>query len=69
MLGITLDKTVSNDIYTKKLIKNLNRLVNSLERQQANVIVDIFHEIDDWNSILILKKRKMFTLTKFICGL
>lgn len=47
MLGITLDKTISNEIYTKKLIKNLNRLVNSLERQQANVIVDIFHEIDE----------------------
>lgn len=46
MLGITLDKTRSNEIYTKKLIKNINRLANSLERQQANVIMEIFHEID-----------------------
>lgn len=64
MLGITLDKKVSNDIYSKKLIKNLNRLVNSLERQQANVIVDIFHEIDELELNLDLKEAQNIYFNK-----
>lgn len=64
MLGITLDKTRSNEIYTKKLIKNLNRLVNSLERQQANVIVEIFHEIDELELNLDLKEAQNIYFNK-----
>ena len=64
MLGITLDKSVSNEIYTKKLIKNLNRLVNSLERQQANVIVEIFHEIDELELNLDLKEAQNIYFNK-----
>ncbi len=64
MLGITLEKTLSNDIYTKKLIKNLNRLVNSFERQQANVIMDIFNEIDQLDLEIDLKEAQNIYFNK-----
>ncbi len=64
MLGITLDKDTSNDIYTKKLIKNLNRLVNSMERQQANVIMEIFHEIDELELHIDLKEAQNIYFNK-----
>ena len=64
MLGITLDKKISNDIYTKKLLKNITRLTNSLERQQANVIMDIFSEIDSLELDIDLKETQNIYFNK-----
>ena len=69
MLGITLDKKVSNDIYTKKLLKNIYRLVNSLERQQANVIMDIFSEIDALELEIDLKEAQNLYFNKIYAGI
>lgn len=41
-MGIKLDKTVSNNIFSKKIIQNLNRLVYGLEIQQAEVLLELF---------------------------
>ena len=64
MLGITLDKTEANEIYTKKLLKNLNRLINSFERQQANVIMDIFNEIEKLGLEIDLKEAQNIYFNK-----
>ena len=69
MLGITLDKKISNDIYTKKLLKNIYRLVNSLERQQANVIMDIFSEIDALELEIDLKEAQNLYFNKIYAGI
>ena len=69
MLGVTLDKKISNDIYTKKLLKNIYRLVNSLERQQANVIMDIFSEIDGLELEIDLKEAQNLYFNKIYAGI
>ena len=45
-MGVTLDKTPSNDIFARKILKNINRLVHSFERQQAEAILEIFDYIE-----------------------
>ena len=45
-MGVTLDKTPSNDIFARKILKNINRLVHSFERQQAEAIIEIFDYIE-----------------------
>lgn len=41
-MGIKLDKTISNNIFSKKIIQNLNRLTYGLEIQQAEVLLELF---------------------------
>ena len=64
ILNIKPDKTVSNEIYMKKLIKNLNRLAGSFEPQQANVLLDIFSEIDNLELELDLKEAQNIYFNK-----
>ncbi|MBO7672336.1 DUF3536 domain-containing protein [bacterium] len=64
ILDIKPDKTPSNTIYTKKIIKNLNRLAGSFEPQQANVIIDIFSEIDALELELDLKEAQNIYFNK-----
>ena len=64
LLGIELDKTPSSEIYTAKLLKNLNRLCNSFERQQANVVMEIFDEIDDLELEIDLKEAQNIYFNK-----
>lgn len=64
ILDIKPDKTVANEIYAKKLIKNLNRLAGSFEPQQANVILEIFSEIDDLELELDLKEAQNIYFNK-----
>ncbi len=45
-MGVTLDKKPSNDIFARKILKNINRLVHSFERQQAEAIIEIFDYIE-----------------------
>ena len=42
-IGITLDKTLTSKIFSKKVAQNINRLVYSMEYQQA----DVTHELLD----------------------
>ncbi len=63
-LGVNLDKTVSNEIYSRKLIRNINRLVNSFERQQADVIMDIFSEIEQLELEIDLKEAQNIYFNK-----
>jgi len=46
MIGIELDKQKSNAIFSKKILQNINRLVNSFEIQQANAILELFDNIE-----------------------
>lgn len=45
-MGITLDKTPSNNIFAKKILQNITRLSRSFERQQAEVILEIFDNVE-----------------------
>ena len=45
-IGIKLDKTISNNIFSKKITQNINRLAYSLEIQQADVILELFDHIE-----------------------
>lgn len=41
-MGIKLDKTPSNAIFSKKILQNINRLAYSFEIQQADVVLELF---------------------------
>ena len=45
-MDISLDKTPSNNIYAKKVQQNIIRLANSFERQQAEVLLEIFDIVE-----------------------
>ena len=45
-MGVTMDKTPSNEIFAKKLLQNINRLVHSFEIQQADAVLDLFYQIE-----------------------
>lgn len=45
-IDIQLDKTPSNKIFSKKILQNFNRLVHSFEIQQADVLLEIFDNIN-----------------------
>ena len=45
-MEVALDKTPSNIIFSKKILQNINRLVHSFEIQQADVILEIFDNIE-----------------------
>lgn len=45
-IDIQLDKTPSNKIFSKKILQNINRLVHSFEIQQADVLLEIFDNIN-----------------------
>ncbi len=64
MLGITLDKSLSNEIYSRKLIRNINRLINSFEKQQADVIMEIFSEIEQLELEIDLKEAQNMYFNK-----
>ena len=44
-IDIKLDKTLSNNLFGKKILQNINRLVHSFEIQQADAILEIFGTI------------------------
>ena len=45
-MDVVMDKTPSNNIFAKKLLQNINRLVHSFEIQQAEVVLDLFYQIE-----------------------
>lgn len=45
-IDIKLDKTSSNNIFSRKVLQNVNRLVHSFELQQAEVILELFENIE-----------------------
>ena len=45
-IDIKLDKTPSNNIYARKILQNINRLVHSFEIQQADAILEIFDTVE-----------------------
>lgn len=45
-IDIQLDKSQSNNLYGKKILQNINRLVYSFEPQQADVILELFHTVE-----------------------
>ena len=45
-MDIQMDKTPSNNIFSKKILQNINRLVHSFEIQQADVILELFDTIE-----------------------
>lgn len=45
-IGIQLDKSPSNNIFSRKVLQNINRLVHSFEIQQADVILELFDNIE-----------------------
>lgn len=45
-IGIKLDKSKSNDLFSRKILQNINRLVHSFEIQQADVVLELFDNIE-----------------------
>ena len=45
-MGIKLDKGPSNNIFSKKILQNINRLAYSFEAQQADVILELFEHVE-----------------------
>ncbi len=45
-MDILLDKTPSNKIFAKKILQNINRLSQSFESQQAEVLLEMFDNIE-----------------------
>lgn len=45
-MNITLDRTPSNSIFAKKILQNIIRLAQSFESQQAEVLLEIFDNIE-----------------------
>ena len=45
-MDVKMDKKLSNDIFGKKLFQNIARLVHSFEIQQAEVILELFYDIE-----------------------
>ena len=45
-IDIKIDKTPSNNLFGKKLLQNINRLVHSFEVQQADVVLELFDTIE-----------------------
>ncbi len=45
-MGIKLDRTPSNSIFAKKILQNTIRLAQSFESQQAEVLLEIFDNIE-----------------------
>lgn len=44
-IGIKLNKKLANDLFSKKILQNVNRLVYSFEYQQTEIILELFDEI------------------------
>ena len=44
-INIKIDKSRTNDVFSKRIIVNLNRLTKSFEIQQADAIIEIFDNI------------------------
>ncbi|MBQ3819759.1 hypothetical protein II810_04855, partial [bacterium] len=44
-IGIELDKSLSNNLFGKRILNHISRLVHSFELQQAEAILDIFGTI------------------------
>lgn len=45
-MEVNLDKAASNQIFSKKILQNVNRLVHSFEIQQADVVLELFDHIE-----------------------
>ncbi len=45
-MDIKLDKAPSNNIFAKKILQNINRLAHSFESQQADVILELFDNVE-----------------------
>jgi len=45
-MEICLDKKSSNIVFSKKILQNVNRLVHSFEIQQADIILELFDNIE-----------------------
>ena len=45
-MDIKLDKTPSNNIFAKKILQNINRLAHSFESQQADVLLELFDNVE-----------------------
>lgn len=45
-MGIKLDKSFTSKIFSKKIVQNINRLVYSLEYQQADVTLELLNTIE-----------------------
>ena len=45
-IDIKLDKSKSNLIFSRKVLQNINRLVHSFEIQQADVVLELFDNIE-----------------------
>lgn len=45
-IDIKLDKSKSNNLFSRKILQNINRLVHSFEIQQADVVLELFDNIE-----------------------
>ena len=45
-IEVQIDKQKSNNLYARKVLQNINRLVHSFEIQQADVVLELFDNIE-----------------------
>ena len=68
-MGITLDRKPTSNLFSHKLTENINRLVFSLEYQQADVINELLDEIDRLDLKVDISEPQNLFYTKIISQL
>ena len=68
-LGISIDKTETSKFFSKKVVQNINRLVYSMEYQQADVTLELLNAIDKLEIHLDLSEAQNVFYSKIILKL
>ena len=63
-MGVKLDKKPSSAVFSKKIIQNINRLVHSFEPQQAEVLLELFDNVDKLELELDISEAQNIYFTK-----
>ena len=63
-IDIKMDKTPSNNLFAKKILNNINRLVHSFEVQQADAILDIFYTVKQLELEIDISEAQNIYFTK-----
>jgi len=65
-MGINLDKSQTSKIFSKKIVQNINRLVYSLEYQQAEVTLELLDTIEKLEISVDISEAQNLYFTKVV---
>ena len=63
-IGIEIDKTPTNKIFSQKISQNISRLVQSFEIQQAEAILELFDNIEKFELSVDIAEAQNIYFTK-----